>query len=159
MTIGRRGLVLAALQVLLLLAVGARYRADRARLPRVWARTVPFDPDTPLRGRYVSLALEVHVRGKPADGGVTLAVDGDRLVALPSVKDSWLRLRPPDNAGRVALRDPIAFFIPEHVPDPSRRPAGEELWAEVSVPPRGMPRPLRLGVRRGSGAIELLDLP
>lgn len=32
----------------------------------------------------------------------------------------------------------MAFFIPEHVPYPSRRSPGEELWIEVSVQRKGM---------------------
>jgi hypothetical protein len=46
------------------------------------------------------------------------------------------------------VRVRIAFFIPEHVADPSIRPAGEELWAEVTVPPKGPPRPIQLGVMK-----------
>lgn len=50
----------------------------------------------------------------------------------------------------------LMSFVPEHVPDPSIRVAGEELWGEVSVPRKGPPRPVRLGVKRGTGAIEPL---
>ena len=51
--------------------------------------------------------------------------------------------------GRSVVRlDPVAFFIPESVVDPSIRQAGEELWVEVTVPRRGSPRPIRLGVKR-----------
>jgi hypothetical protein len=51
----------------------------------------------------------------------------------------------------------VPFFIPEHARDPSRRAPGESLWVEVTLPERGPPRPIRLGVRRGDGPIELLD--
>ena len=51
----------------------------------------------------------------------------------------------------------LAFFIPEHVPDPSIRPAGEELWAEVTVPRRGAPRPIRLAVKK-NGTLTPLEL-
>lgn len=51
----------------------------------------------------------------------------------------------------------VVFFIPEHVPDPSRRAPGEELWVEVSVPRKGLPRPIRLGVRK-DGVLTPLDL-
>lgn len=56
-----------------------------------------------------------------------------------------------------ALRVPVVFFIPPNVPDPSRRPAGEELWVEVSIPKRGTPRPIQLGVKR-DGILTPLDL-
>src|SRR2546426_5931075 len=41
------------------MSLGAKLLIDRARLPRAWVHVVPFDPDLPLRGRYVRLALEV----------------------------------------------------------------------------------------------------
>jgi hypothetical protein len=50
---------------------------------------------------------------------------------------------------RIAGRsEQLAFFIPEHVPDPSIRSAGEELWAEVTLPRKGAPRPIRLAVKK-----------
>lgn len=57
-----------------------------------------------------------------------------------------------------ALRVPVAFFIPPDIPDPSRRAEGEELWVEVSLPKRGSPRPIRLGVNKNGGEITKLDL-
>jgi hypothetical protein len=51
------------------------------------------------------------------------------------------------------LSKPVPFFIPEHIPDPSRRAPGEELWVEVTIPEKGPPRPIRLGVKKGSGPI------
>ncbi len=36
------------------------------------------------------------------------------------------------NSDRARLSEPVAFFIPEHAPDPSRRDPGEELWGEVT---------------------------
>ena len=70
----------------------------------------------------------------------------------------WVHVLPvdPDSPLRgryVRLRiegrhDQLAFFIPEHVPDPSRRQPGEELWAELTLPRAGPPRPIRLGVKK-----------
>ena len=68
-----------------------------------------------------------------------LPVDPD----LP-IRGRYVRLR---IEGRV-MNEQIAFFIPEHAPDPSRRPPGEELWAEVTLPKKGPPRPIRLGVMK-----------
>ena len=112
-----KGLLLALLHLMLVLSVAGKYYMDRTRLPRVWVRTMPFDPNLPIRGRYVRLRL----------------------------------------TGSVEVTGAVAFFIPEHVPDPSRRPAGEELWVEVSVPAKGPPRPIRLGVKK-DGVLTPLDL-
>lgn len=56
---------------------------------------------------------------------------------------------------RVRLEAPLACFIPEGVPDPSRRPEGEELWVEATLPRKGPLRPIRLAVKRG-GKLEPL---
>jgi hypothetical protein len=47
------------------------------------------------------------------------------------------------------LSEPVDYFLPEHAIDPSRRQPGEELWVEVTVPPKGPPRPIRLAVKKG----------
>jgi hypothetical protein len=169
------GTVIAALQVVLVASLGAKLLHDRATLPRVWAQAAPFDPDMPIRGRYVSLQLSVEARGigeaKQGPGwqpppAVTLRVEGGRLVAEPVRTDSGydpaarhLRFIQRQDGGKMAvLAEPVPFFIPEHIPDPSRRARGEELWVEVTLPKKGPPRPIRLGVRRGSGPIVPLAL-
>ena len=170
-----KGTVIAALHVVLVASLGAKLLYDRATLPRAWAQTTPYDPDLPIRGRYVSLSLAVEARGvsatKPGPGGqspqaVVLRVEDGRLVAYPSrTKNGYdpaaprLRFLTLEGERQLAvLAEPVPFFIPEHVPDPSRRAAGEELWVEVTLPKKGPPRPIRLGVRRGGGSIVPLDL-
>jgi hypothetical protein len=164
MTARRAGIALAIVHVMLVGSLGLKLLADRARLPRAWARTVPFDPDLPIRGRYVRLRLEVPLAEGPgtARAGeyrkVRLQAAGDRLQGVLE-DDGQLRVRLDSTAnGLVAgLDEPVAFFIPEHIPDPSLRPTGEELWAEVTVPTRGPPRPIRLGVRR-DGVLTPLEI-
>lgn len=117
MTRLQKGLLLALLHLAIVLGVAGKYYSDRTRLPRVWVRAMPFDPNLPIRGRYVRLQL----------------------------------------VGSVSVSGPVAYFIPEHVPDPSRRPPGEELWVEVSIPAKGPPRPIRLGVKK-DGVLTPLEL-
>lgn len=164
MTPRRAGIALAVVHVLLVGTLGLKLLVDRARLPRAWARTVPFDPDRPLRGRYVRLRLEVPLAtgsdspqaGEYRRAGLRTA--GDRLQAVLD-DDGPIRVRLDSTpAGLVAgVDEPVAYFIPEHIPDPSVRPAGEELWAEVTVPRRGPPRPIRLAVRR-DGTLRHLEI-
>ena len=162
MTPFARGLVVAVLHAALVASLGAKLLYDRATRPRVWARTTPIDPEIPFRGRYVQLSLEVDGENllleheRRAD--VTLSVEGERLVARRSEAETGIRVAKPWPGSRTAYRldDPIAFFIPEHVDDPSRRKQGEELWAEVTLPKRGPPRPIRLGVRK-DGALTPLE--
>ena len=166
-----RGLAIGALQLALVASLGAKLLYDRSARPRVWVRAAPFDPTLPIRGRYVSLQLTVEPRGfgSGADrmplAAVTLHVEGDRLVAEADERQdrynsSALHLRFIQRAGETlaVLDQPVAFFIPEGVPDPSRRPAGEQLWVEATIPAKGPPRPIRLGVKSGDNPIEALNL-
>ncbi len=54
------------------------------------------------------------------------------------------------DSGTVVLADPVAIFIPEHIPDPSQVASGQELWVEVSIPPGARPLPLRWEERPAS---------
>jgi hypothetical protein len=169
-----KGLVIAAVQVGLVASLGAKLLYDRAVQPRVWVLSTPYDPNLPIRGRYVSLQLVVEPKGiekkdpRPAwqqRYAVILRVEEGRLLAEADPREHdgspsalhvrWL-LR--DGKELPVLDQPAAFFIPEHVPDPSRRPPGEELWVEVTIPKKGPPRPIRLGVKSGGGPIVPLQL-
>lgn len=119
-----KGLIIAALQMLLVGSLGGKLLIDRATLPRVWVQVAPYDPALPIRGRYVRLKIV----GPAQVGNI-----------------------------RIPTGQPIAFFIPERAPDPSRRKPGEELWAEVTVPKKGSPRPIRLGVKK-NGVLTPLPL-
>ena len=102
-----KGMLLALVQVALVACVAAKYYSDRTSLPRVWVQATPYDPNLPIRGRYIR--LRVQLEGRQAEA--------------------------------------VAFFLPEHQPDPSRLSPGEQLWAEVSVPKTGPLRPIRLSIR------------
>jgi GDYXXLXY protein len=171
-------LLVAALHVGIVASLGGKLLYDRTHYPRVWTRVHPVDPQEPFRGRYVQLRAEVGASGfDPSDETsapqfLKLAVEHDSLVVLPSSRAHGIELQSDwQNAdttadGRPALirrrpltlADPLAFFIPERVADPSIRKADEELWVEVTVPPNGRPRPIRLGTRSGGKSITPLKL-
>src|SRR4051812_13567217 len=161
MKISGRGLLIATLQILIVLSLGGKLLVDRATRPRVWVSVAPVDPDLPIRGRYV--LLSPHVEAPPFNKNeygtrARLEVRDGKLFAVPDRDGSvsyWRR-----NADVPAiLQNNIDFFIAEHAQDPSFRAKGEELWAEVTVPRKGPPRPIRLGVKRpGSDQIEPLHL-
>jgi len=169
-----KGIVIAALHVGLVASLGAKLLYDRANLPRAWAQAAPYDPDMPIRGRYVSLQLTVEPKGiedpKPGPGwqppqAVILRSKDGWLVADPMPVDraynpaaAHLRFIERQGEKLAVLDKPVPFFIPEHIPDPSRRAPGEELWVEVTIPKKGPPRPIRLGVRKGDGPIVPLQL-
>jgi hypothetical protein len=168
-----KGLIIAVAHVGLVASLGGKLYYDRATRPRVWARTAPYDPDLPIRGRYVSLRLLVEPHGiqePPQAKGqlpqaVSLRVENNRLIGVAEAADSGydssdLHIVIVERRGEklVMLDQAIAYFIPEHVPDPSIRAAGEELWAEVTVPKKGPPRPIRLGVKKGEAPIAPLEI-
>jgi len=166
-----RGLVVGAVQVLLVASVGAKFLYDRANYARVWVETAPYDPDLPIRGRYVRIAVLVDVEpsasphaGPPFSGLddtflSRLKVEGARLIAVEDTNGRhWISSRPCGETQCWQLADALAYFIPEHVEDPSRRPAGETLWVEVTVPPKGAPRPIQLGVKTKDSAVTPLQL-
>ena len=158
----KKGLVVAAVHLAMVGSLGVKLLVDRATRPRVWARAAPIDPDDPLRGRYVRLRIEGTATelGKDSSGqSVVLAARDGMLALVPTSDDSSLTARVSTRNGErtATLDQPLAFFIPEHVPDPSVRAPGEELWAEVTLPKQGPPRPIRLAVKK-DGVLTALDL-
>lgn len=161
-----KGLAIAVVHVALVAVVGGVLLYERATLPRAWALTTGVDPVLPIRGRYVSLRLVVEPRGElPAEAlpehgqiaAATLAVENGRLIAtvLPQSEEAFSpggkaqilqRVKTPTGT-LWTLLEPVAFFLPEDAPDPTRLEPGQELWALVTVPAAGPPRPLRLEVR------------
>jgi hypothetical protein len=60
----KKGLILAAVQLVLAMSVVGKFAYDRETLPRQWMKAEPHDPYIPFRGRYVQLRL------RRADGTV-----------------------------------------------------------------------------------------
>jgi hypothetical protein len=159
-----KGLLLGILHVIIVLSLGAKLLIDRHRYPRVWAETIAYDPDSPIRGRYLAVRLQVEDQGvysEPLQAppqqnrwmeirNARLGVENGRLVAFPS--DDWTGIQVArwkrGEQTIVALEQPVDFYIPEHILDPSRRSPGEQLWVEVTIPRKGPPRPIQLGVKK-----------
>lgn len=166
MTNLQKGLILAGAQLALMASLAAKYAMDRASLPRVWVQTVAYDPNLPLRGRYLSVRLRVSTEdgyGGPWNFSeemrdVTLNVRDGHLVANPAYHPTGLHVsRRTINRGAqvTSLMEPVAFFLPENAMDPSVRSTGEELWMEVTVPKAGPPRPIQLAIKRGESFTPL----
>ncbi|MBP9593553.1 MAG: hypothetical protein KBE42_15890 [Steroidobacteraceae bacterium] len=162
-----RGLLVAIVHVALIASVGATLLYDRATLPRAWVETAGVDPDLPIRGRYVALRLLFPATVEPPPGGERDRAragrievrDGRAVVVLHGDADDrpanrrnlYFTERATPAGPRWMLMEPVAFFLPEHAPDPTRDVAPGELWLEVSVPDRSAPRPIRLERRRVVG--------
>ena len=147
-----RGIAVLVVQCAIALSVYGKYTLDRERLPRAWAKAAPVDPNLPIRGRYLAIRLEVETTAAPS--GATFEVghlsirDGRLFLDRDDAPfESSTHVRATRIGDRWVLQDPVAFFLPEHAVDPSIVPPGKQLWVEVSVPPKGPPRPIRLQVR------------
>jgi hypothetical protein len=127
MRLVHKGLILAGLQCLMVLSLTGKLLYDRATCPRVWIRTQPYDPSLPIRGRYLSLQLV------PENGAAYFAR---------------------------TYHERVLFFVREHaLPFEQARSMANapELWAEVTIPRAGPPRPIRLGVKK-AGKIEPIEV-
>ncbi len=178
MTALQKGLLLGALQVAIVASLGAKLAWDRHRLPRGWARVGVYDPDLPIRGRYLALQLEVvcdsavaapAAPASPRDMGRPQTFNGGTLRGKLSVENGRLasdcsssteganmfRRYRPGQAATTNLSEPVLFFLPEHATDPWRQARGGELWAEVTVPASGPPRPIRLAIKQGDAFTPL----
>lgn len=152
----KRSLLLAGVHALLVLLVWGNYEWGKNTLPRAWTKAAPYDPYDLLRGRYVRLTLFAK-----SDGSVLSEKDYQTQGQLFS-ENGQLHIRKADccqlfgpsasQPGYVLLQAPVSFFISEAVEDPSNLKAGDELWVELSIPPKGPPRPLHLARKTKEGA-------
>lgn len=82
-----------------------------------------------------------------------LAVKENKLIAIhvpdpDSTSDTQRVAAPPATpCDQMRLANPVDFYIAEHADDPTWLKRGQELWIEVSVPPKGPPRPLQLALK------------
>lgn len=190
-----RAVVVALIQVLIVCSLGAKLLYDRRTRPRAWFKTERYDPNLPIRGRYVSLLIEVndsrsseeiekkfgaeiqvienrnaqyHYRGSDDFGrecGLIAMRDGAPVAAFDQTTATWncdnltFVRRRTGSENSLRLTEPSLFFIPDTAKDPTHLSAGEELWVLATIPPKGPPRPIALGVKKAAEKdIRPLDL-
>lgn len=166
-----KGLALALLQVLLVCSLGAKLLYDRAHRPRIWIKAVIFDPELPIRGRYLSLNVAVPAEGfslrtlpsmyakdkegkpvvqeYPVPNRGDLILRAQQLIAIANPDGEYgVTIRHNGDGLEAVVRAETTYFLPEHNTGPARRGPGEELWIEATIPRKGPPRPIRLGVKK-----------
>lgn len=162
----QKGLLFAAIQVALVSSLGAKLLWDRETSPRGWAATRGYDPNLPIRGRYINISLLVKADTvfpeSPGPGpfvasgpeNVDLAVENGRVVAIRASRSTGLSVSAPqlrDGEIVATLSPPVVYFLPEH----TRNPPVATLFLEVTIPRKGPPRPIRLGTKVGSEIVPL----
>lgn len=173
----RSAMLLLGIQLFLVLTIAGKYLYERKVCPRLWVRATQYDPQLPLRGRYLALQPVVDACGLPRDdahfekgykylGGyapgswtwnVSLSADQGKLV--PHLQDHQrdpgrdyeIVLRPNQACDKAPVRAEMEYFIPEHATSPFPLKQDQELWVEVTVPPSGPPRPIQLALSSETG--------
>lgn len=166
-----KGILLGALQVLLVSSLGLKLVYDRATRPRVWVQVASYDPDLPIRGRYLVFSLQLPMEGfTPRDNPqpYTNALSPDRcdlvlrngtLTAVGDAEGEFpVTTRIVDGKPIALVNTQTPLFIPEHanVTIP-RANSGEELWIEATIPRKGPPRPIRVATKK-EGVLTPLTL-
>lgn len=109
---------------------------------------------TPPKPRYLPVWDSKPVRLEVHDGKLVAVVDKESRVVAQYSRDI-------EGHARVFLNDPIDFFVPENATNlpgwRSPRDSHTEWWAEVTVPKKGPPRPIRLGIKQPAG--QIMPLP
>jgi len=159
-----KGLIVAAIQLALIGGIGGKLLYERATRPRVWVKCQTYDPDLPIRGRYLSEYIRI-----PAEGFSIAApnannrypnffanrtwahfvVRNGQLTAMPDGEGSagWVYLNKDGDSIEARIEEPVAVFIPDTSSGPILH-RGEELWVEVTLPKTGPPRPIQMGVKK-----------
>ena len=172
------GLLLLVVQMALVLSIAGKYLHERRTQPRVWVRAGHFDPNLPLRGRYLALQPEVDACGLPRDPArlqgqfknsqgkelpgywefsTTLEVRHGGVVAIEARHEKnpsevqRVTLSGNQPCERARLSESVNVFIPDTARTPFPLKPGQELWAEVTVPKTGPPRPIQLALSDASG--------
>lgn len=169
-----RTVLLIVLQVTLVSAIAGKYLYERETRPSVWVKVTQYDPNLPMRGRYLALTPLVNACSLPHDHEtrrpwydysehnprekdswqwrvVAFAQDGELRVKdarniLPHTDTQTIWLTPKQSCDQAQLTPPIDYFIPDTAKSPFPLQKGQVLWAEVTVPSAGPPRPIRLAV-------------
>lgn len=166
MTARQKAIALAIFQLLLVLSLGAKLLYDRATRPRGWALVRTYDPDLPIRGRYLWEQLSMPAEGftYPDDknahspsGWVYMqqwayyTIRDGRLIASdtgsPSQPGGWVNLEKSADGSLRARADESSFFFIPDTANISPLKRGEEMWMEVTLPKKGPPRPIRLALK------------
>ena len=178
-----KAIVVALIQVLIVCSLGAKLLYDRSTRPQVWFKTARYDPNLPIRGRYLGLQVELNDprsaeevekkfgvtdryawMGFGQECGSIVARDGKPVVVFDN-SPMWdcdnlqlSRWRTTDGVMHLRLEEPLLFFIPDTAKDPRGR-AGEEVWVLATIPRKGPPRPIALGIKKaGAEEIQRVDL-
>lgn len=130
----------------------------QSTLPSAELATMPRDRNG------VQMGTKYSIRGaQQVQFAARLQVKENKLVAirLPEFESQqgaqMVSASPGSSCADLRLETPVDFYIPEHAANPTPIRAAQELWVEVTVPPKGPPRPTQLALKE-NGAWKPLGL-
>jgi uncharacterized membrane-anchored protein len=126
-TVAGASLALLLVQLVIVSTVAAKYFYQRITCPRVWTRTVTYDPEMLMRGRYVSLQLLVD--------GCGSTLPSAKQAAMPRSVDGV----PVGNVYTVRADQPVQFparlkvegnkLVAIRIPEADRQSGGQRVTA------------------------------
>ena len=185
-----KAIAVALIQILIVSSLGAKLLYDRRTRPQAWFLTQRYDPNLPIRGRYLSLQVEVQDPRSPGEiqhkfateiqmyqnqrfnsfygfgqecGAIALR-NGSPIAEFddsPPYGCDNLSFQRWNRNGQTVLRvmEPVLFFISDTAKDPTGLPRGDEMWVLATIPRKGPPRPIALGIKKaGEKDIRRLGL-
>jgi len=182
-----KAIAVALIQVLVVCSLGEKLLYDRRTRPQAWFLAERYDPNLPIRGRYLQLQLNVpdsrtpeeieqkfgaerdsqqkqfnRVWGYGRECGSIAVRDGKPVAQFDDSNPGDCRNLsferwPNGTQSALRLNEPVLFFIP----DTSRAfwvlQPGEEMWVLATIPRKGPPRPIAVGIKK-AGASEIQQL-
>jgi hypothetical protein len=91
---------------------------------------------------------------QPVEFPAKLVVRDNKLLAvgIPATdgppEGQFVSAFPGLSCDAMRLGSPVDFYIAEHAASPVPLQSGAELWIEVTVPPKGPPRPIQLALKQ-----------
>ncbi len=191
-----KAIIVALIHLMLVCSLGGKLLYDRHTRPRAWFKVQPYDPSLPIRGRYLSMRLELNDSPKPDEvgrafdselralqremerypnmrawgrpfgmacgsievqnGAPVVVYDKNPIWPCDNLQFEWIKRG--DDISPV-LYELVLFFISDTADDPRWRQPGQELWVLATIPRKGPPRPIELGIKKsGEKEIRPLDI-
>ncbi len=120
----------------------------QSTLPSAKLATFPRDVNGAIKpGPYV-------LRPQPVDFRANLKVENNKLVAVrvegqeDLTAGEEVSAAPGAPCDQMHLTDGVDFYIADTARSPLPLQPGQELWIEVTVPPKGPPRPIQLALKQ-----------
>lgn len=167
-----KGMLLGAVQLALVVSLSAKLLYDRKTRPRVWVECRVWDPELPIRGRYLAEQLVMPAEGftyaEPKQPNISpwylnqswgyLSLRNGQLIAEQQGTGDAVSIylqKEKDGTVVALTQEPVLIFIADTANIGIAKP-GQQMWVEVTIPRKGPPRPIRVGLKT-NGVLTPLD--